>query len=303
MDFARLRTLRELAMRKTMAAVADALFISPSAVSQQITQLEHEAGLVLVERRGRGVKLTSAGQKLVEHANHIMSILEEAKTDLAAMKLVVAGELRVAAFPSVAAALVMPTMTRLMEAYPKLELTFSEMEPTDGLAALRAWQADVALIDDLTVSPALRENTIDTIEIAVDSLYVMLPATHHLAARKSIHLADLQNEKWALDNASNAYGETIIRECRAAGFEPKVNAHWNGFEVALALVESGCSISVLPGLRMHRVKQFRGRVVMRGVSPAMPRRILLAFRRGERRNPAIAAFADALQEAARHLSE
>ena len=78
MDVARLRTLRELALRQTMAAVAEALRVSPSAVSQQIAQLETEAGLQLIERRGRRVRLTQAGQRLVSHAERVIAALEEA---------------------------------------------------------------------------------------------------------------------------------------------------------------------------------------------------------------------------------
>ena len=70
MDLARLRALRELSIRKTMAAVAEALYISPSAVSQQIALLEQEVGLDLIERRGRGVELTPAGKQLVARAEH-----------------------------------------------------------------------------------------------------------------------------------------------------------------------------------------------------------------------------------------
>lgn len=301
MDFGRLRALRELALRKTMAAVAEALFISPSAVSQQITQLEAEAGLALVERRGRGVNLTPAGLRLVEHTNRIMAALEEAKTDLAAMKQVVAGELRVAAFPSVAAVLVPPTIAALADLHPELRVSFHEMEPTDGLAALRAWQTDIALIDDLTVPPSQLEANVETMQITTDTLFAMLPAAHPLAAKKSVHLSDLRHDSWALDTASNAYGEMIVRECRARGFEPNIRGYCNGFEVVLAFVESGRTVSVLPGLRVHRVKHYRGRVAMRRVSPALPRKILLAFRRGELRNPAIAAFVRELQGIAKRL--
>nr|WP_246727635.1 LysR family transcriptional regulator [Rhizobium laguerreae] len=101
MDFFRLRTLRELSRRETMAAVADALGISSSAVSQQIAQLEDEVGIPLVERRGRGVTLTPAGQRLVVHADRIFGIVEEAKTDIAELQNIVAGDLRIAAQPSV----------------------------------------------------------------------------------------------------------------------------------------------------------------------------------------------------------
>ena len=113
MDIARLRTLRELSLRHTMAAVAEALRISPSAVSQQIGLLEAEAGLPLIERRGRRVRLTQAGQRLVLHAERVIAVLEAAKTELAELKQAVTGELRVAAFSSVAAALIPQTMKAL----------------------------------------------------------------------------------------------------------------------------------------------------------------------------------------------
>jgi len=88
-----------------MAAVAEALFLTPSAVSQQIAQLEEEAGVKLIERQGRGVRLTKAGEVLVEHTERMLLVLDEAKSDLAQIKREVAGVIRVAAFPTVAAAL------------------------------------------------------------------------------------------------------------------------------------------------------------------------------------------------------
>lgn len=299
MDFGRLRTLRELALRKTMAAVAEALFISPSAVSQQITQLEYEAGVPLVERRGRGVKLTPAGEQLAMHAERIIAALEEAKTDLAELKRIVAGELRVAAFPSVAAVLIPATMKTLRNLHPQLRISFDEMEPTDSLAALRAWQTDVALIDNLTVPPELLEANIETIAIGEDTLYAMLSSGSRCAAKKVIRLGDLREESWALDRASDAYGSLIIRECRAAGFEPEINGNCKGFEVVLALVAAGCSVSVVPGLRAHRIRGVRGKVVVRRIVPEIRRKISIAFRRGESRNPAVSALVQKLQERAK----
>src|SRR2546427_3828527 len=105
MDIARLRALRELSIRQTMAAVADALYLTPSAVSQQIAQLEEEVGVQLTERQGRGVRLTRAGEVLVGHAERIMIALDEAKSDLAELKRAISGVLRVAAFSTVTAAL------------------------------------------------------------------------------------------------------------------------------------------------------------------------------------------------------
>lgn len=285
-------------MRQTMAAVAEALRVSPSAVSQQIAQLETEAGTQLIERRGRRVRLTQAGQRLVTHAERIIAALEDAKTDLAEMRQAVAGELRVAAFSSVAAALIPQVMKALERRHTQLSIVIDEMEPADSLAALRAWQTDVALIDDLTVPASVPEPNIERIPILEDRLYAVLPNGHPLAARPKIAIADLRQERWAMDTAFNTYSDVIIRACQAAGFDPIVNGKCSGFEVVRRLIEQGCSVAILPGLR---VRGRAGRFHVRKLTPEIRRTIFVAFRRGERRNPALAAFLEQLEKSAKAL--
>jgi DNA-binding transcriptional LysR family regulator len=298
MDLARLRTLRELSVRQTMASVADALFISPSAVSQQIAQLEQEAGVQLIERRGRGVRLTSAGKALVGHAERIIAIIEEAKTDLAEVRNIIGGEIRVAAFPSIATSVVPGVMHRLEERHPNLQILLEEMEPADGIAALRGWQVDVALIDDLTDSPDVAELNLETVPLLTDELYAMLPNSHALATKREIRLADLKDERWALDLAPNTYSQFLIRSCQTLGFTPVVNGRCNSFDVIIAMVEAGCSISVMPGLRLRHVQ---GRFATAPIAPDIQRRISIAFRHGELRNPSIAALVFELQREAQSL--
>lgn len=294
MDISRLRALRELAKRKTMAAVAEALFVSASAVSQQISQLEDEAGVPLIMRRGRGVRLTEAGERLVAHAEKIIGILEEAKTDLAELKKIVAGEVRLAAFPSIASTLAPAAMQEVEANHPRLRVVLNVMEPMEGLAALRAWQTDVAIVDDLTVDPSSADRNVEKTYLCNDRLYAILPVDHPLARQDSIHLNELSDAKWALDVASNKYSEVIMDACHLAGFDPIVNAYCNGFEVVVSLIEAGCSVSVMPGLRL---KSYRGEVVSVPVVPEISRQIFAAVRVGETRNPSIAAVLHALNGA------
>lgn len=275
-----------------MASVANALLISPSAVSQQISLLEAEAGVELVERRGRGVALTPAGARLAEHAGRVVGILEEARTDLAELKRVVAGELRVAAFPSVAASLIPRTMMALQARYPALRTTFEELEPAEGLAALRAWQTDVAIVDDLTTTSVLASDGIVTVHLLDDALFVLMSATNPLSDRPFVTYADLRDERWALDTTSNDYSAVIVQSCREAGFEPVINGNCHGFEVVRALVAAGCSISVQPGLR---VRDNAGGLCVKEIRPAVVRRISVAYRRGEMRNPGVKVLVDELR--------
>ncbi len=272
--------------------------LSPSAISQQLSQLEGEAGVQLINRRGRGVTLTPAGERLALHAERVMQVLGEAKAELAEFKRVVAGELRVAAFPSVAALLIPNTLRAMGEKYPLLQVTFEELEPTAGLSALRAWQADVAVIDDLTLTKNNPEAVVEMVQITEDSLYVLLPTNHPLVALEHVPIEALRGERWAFDTASSAYADLIVNRCRAAGFEPLVNAKSNSFQIVEGLVRMGCSVSILPGFR---IRGRHGGICVRKVVPEIRRKIFAAYRRGERRNPAIAAIVSQLEADASRL--
>ena len=285
MDLNRLRALRELSTRGTMAAVAETLHLTPSAVSQQIAQLEDEAGLPLTERRGRGIRLTHAGEVLAQHAERVMAVLDAARSALAEIRGEVAGEVRIAAFPSAAAALLPRAINALRRSHPRLEPVLVELEPAEGLAALGSWQADLALVDDLSLASGARAGILRT-ALADDSLVALLPARHALAGRESVSVADLASESWAMDSTSSSYAQFIIGLCRRAGFEPRINAHCRGFEMVAAFVAAGCSVSVIPGLR--RTQAQRG-VAMVELRPRVRRQISIAYRSGERRHPVIQA--------------
>lgn len=287
MDIARLRALRELSIRKTMAAVAEALYVSPSAVSQQISLLEDELGISLIERRGRGVVLTLAGQQIVKRAERVFIELESARADIAELKKVVAGELRVAAFPSVAAAIVAGTVHELSRLHPRLTIQFEEMEPPESLAALRSWQTDVAIVDDLNVPPGVLDPNIETIPLTEDVFNVMVSRDHHLAESATVTLADLRDERWALDTASPTYTRMLNDACQGAGFNPNIVARCKGFEVTIALIRKGYAISILPGLRASYDLED---VWVCKVLPEIRRKISIAFRKGEKHNPALQIF-------------
>lgn len=296
MDVGRLRALRELSVRKTMAAVAEALYVSPSAVSQQISLLEQEAGIELIERRGRGVELTVAGRQLVERANRIFAELESARADIAELKKVVSGELRVAAFPSVAAALMPRTIRDLRRLHPQLVLQFDEMEPEEALTALRSWQTDVALIDDLNVPPGALDPNIAVLPLMEDVFNVMMARDHRLAGQASVTLEDLRGKSWVSDTASATYARMLTEACQEAGFTPNIIARCKGFEVSIAMIREGCAIAILPGLRGSLDLED---VWVCRLAPEIRRRISIAYRKGEKRSPALQAFITQISAQAR----
>src|SRR3954468_19392083 len=143
LDLRRLRLLRELNERGTIAAVADALQFTPSAVSQQLAQLEREAGVRLLERVGRGVRLTDAALVLVEHADALLERAALAEADLAAASGTVAGRGRMAGFESVLLRIVLPAMAKLAEDAPRLRCEVVESEPEESLPALARGDVDL----------------------------------------------------------------------------------------------------------------------------------------------------------------
>lgn len=298
MDFARLRALRELSNRQTMTAVADVLCLTPSAVSQQLAQLEAEVGVPLTERRGRGVKLTHAGEVLVGHVERVLTVLDEAKSELAQIREEIAGTLRVAAFATAAAALLPPVIQALRAAYPRLQVTLVEMEPAEGLAALGSWSTDIAIVDDLGGRPARGGQTVKHVPLIDDELHVILATGHRLARKKTLGLAELKDEEWALDSASSVYGEFVLGLCRRAGYAPRVSAECLGSEIIAAMVSSGCAVSIIPGLRLG---QMRGAFAAVPLRPRVHRHISAAFRQGERTHPAIRVFVEQLLRTAKSL--
>ena len=153
LDLRRLRLLRELRDRGTIAAVADALRFTPSAVSQQLAVLEREAGVPLLERAGRGVRLTDAALVLAGHAEGLLERAAVAEADLAAASGDVAGRGRVAAFQSVSLHLAIPALASLRRTAPRLRCELVESEPEQALPALALGDVDLVLGDEWQHQP------------------------------------------------------------------------------------------------------------------------------------------------------
>ncbi|MDG4889900.1 MULTISPECIES: LysR substrate-binding domain-containing protein [unclassified Mesorhizobium] len=298
MDIQRLKTLRELAVRGTMAAVSEILRISPSAVSQQISLLEEEVGAALVERRGRGVSITPAGNVLVQHAERILAVMEEAKTDLAAIRAQVAGQLSIASFPSIGASLLPPAIRQMQLEYPALVVSAIELEPLAALAALRSWQCDIAVVDDITLKQSKDAPNLETFPIYQDQLVAIVRRDHALAQKRAISIYDLKDECWAIDTRPNTFSDALLAMCNEKGFQPRIVARFDETDVTWAMVAHGCAIAVVPQIRT--LVNHSGLAAV-PLSPPLGRGILLAIRNGENRRPSVKTMIESLKHHARHL--
>src|SRR3954452_4238247 len=198
LDLHRLRLLHELHERGTIAAVAEALRFTPSAVSQQLAVLEREAGVPLLERAGRGVRLTDAALVLVQHAGALLERAELAQAELAAAAGKVAGRGRIASFQSVALRIAIPAMQALARDAPDLRCELVEGEPEQSLPALALGDVDLVLADEWDHQPHPRPAGISRHELRRDPVQVVLPDGHPAAGprRRAVRLADLADAVW-----------------------------------------------------------------------------------------------------------
>ncbi len=298
MNLTRLLALYQLHLRKSVTQAALAMHLTPSAVSQHISMLEQEYGIRLVERQGRGLKLTMAGQEMVLHAGRILDELQAARASMAHLKDNVTGSLTICSFPS-AGTVILPAVTRsLAEAYPMLTVLSRELEPEEGLVALRAWEVDMAVVDDVIIDPVPDEQ-IEVLPLMEDEFVVMLPADHPLAKKQTVPVKALQNERWVNDAwASNSYTDVVIKQCREQGFTPKFIALCKDYTMASTFVRESNAVFMLAGLR--RLCPSEG-VVFRRLEPVLKRSISVVLRRSEHKAPAIQAALDHLKKRAEEL--
>jgi len=300
LDVRRLRLLRELHHRGTLAAVADALAYTPSAISQQLALLEREAGVALLERVGRGVRLTEAAIGLVEHTEAVLARLEQAEAELAGASGGPRGRLRIAAFQSAIWALVAPSLGPLGERHPDLRCELVEWESDDVFALVRSGDVDVAVAEEYDHAPRRRDPTTERRELCLDPILVALPARHPLArAGGPVPLGALAQERWATAMADTAFGDMLARICRAeGGFEPDVRHRANDIRTLAQLVRLGDAVALLPGL--GRGDAGEG-VALRELEAPLSRRLFAAFRAGGGRRPALVAVLEALEARAEAL--
>lgn len=301
LDLRRLRLLRELAHRGTINAVASALQYSPSAVSQQLALLEREAGVPLLERVGRNVRLTAAAQILVGHADALLARVEEAEADLEATAEQITGTVRIAAIQSAGLYLLAPALELIARDHPALRLEVTDDESETSMPTLALGGHDVVLGDEYAFHPRPPDDRLTRETLLEERFRIMLPAAHPQAAHGGpVPLASLKHDAWAAGKEPGFYSELTIRACRAlGGFEPDIRHRSNDLLMLLTLVAHGQCVTLLPDLvRPDREPN----AVARDVAEVpLTRTVYGAFRRGSERRPAISAVLAALRETAAGL--
>ncbi|MBF8187089.1 LysR family transcriptional regulator [Nonomuraea sp. K274] len=296
LDLNRLKALHAVHLYGSVGAAAEVLMVTPSAVSQQIAKLERETGARLMERSGRGVRLTDAAGLLAEHAERILSLVETAEADFEALRGEVVGRMTVAAFPTAARGIMPDALAALHDRYPDLRIQLNEREPERVLREVTRGQLDLGVIQDWLNRPMAMPEGLSRATLIDDIADVAVPASHPLAGDKELELADLHGERWISSSPGTVCHDWLVFTLRNASVEPVIGCMADEYPTQLALVAAGLGCAIVPRLGRDCVPDGVRLVPIR---PRQSRRIYAVWRTDEGRRPAIKAMVDALAEASR----
>ncbi|WP_369180917.1 LysR family transcriptional regulator [Streptomyces mutabilis] len=292
-EIRKLRILRTLRERGTVTATAEALNMTPSAVSQQLTNLSRQLGVELLRARGRRVELTDAARLVLRHAEAVFEQLERADAELAAYVHGDAGEVRVGAFSTAVPALVVPAVTALRTTHPGVSVRVRETEAQEAYELLAAGDVDLAL-SLAAQAPTAADPRFTRVPLLADPLDVALPDGHPLSRLEGLRLADLAAEPWIF-GGSGPWSDITRAACETAGFRPHRAHSAAGWTAILAMVEAGMGVALVP--RMAAVP--RAGVAMRELRTDRPvRHVVAAVRKGAGEGAAVGTVLTALRTVA-----
>jgi DNA-binding transcriptional LysR family regulator len=247
LDLRRMRALREVASRGSLSAAAEALGYTQPAISQQITALEREAGIRLLERGTRPARLTDAGWALVAHADALLARLDDAEHELDEIKGLRAGRLRLASVSTALATLVPRALAVFTERHPHVRVSVVEDQLHGVIARLARWELDLGLIYE---HEALPEPTVDLERVALfdEPFELLLPHNHRFANRRLLRLDQLSEETWI--GGLGAYQRILLHSCQNAGFEPRIAYNTDDYRAVQAFVAAGLGVAILPRLTL-----------------------------------------------------
>lgn len=293
LDVRRLRLLRELSIRGTLAEVAEALQYSPSSVSQQLALLEKEVGVELLRKTGRRVQLTPQAEVLVAHTAQLLETMEQAEADLAASLTTVTGTVKIAVFQSAALALMPETLTRMTREYPEVRIEMIQREPETALHETWARDFDLVIAEQYPGHAAPRYPELDRIKLTTDAIRLAVPASDGGADIRTIE--DTADLAWVMEPRGAASRHWAEQACRSAGFEPDVRFETADLQAQIRLIESGNAVALMPDL----VWTGRGTTARLLELPGRPHRtIFTSVRRSSAKRPAILAARETLAAAA-----
>jgi DNA-binding transcriptional LysR family regulator len=276
-DVRRLKVLQAVVETGSVAAAAIRLNYTPSAVSQQMSTLERETGVQLLERVGRGVRPTEAALLLCEHTSRVFASIKDAEDALVALRAGQSGRLRLGSFPSASSSLIPGALAAFRVLHPHVVLEFVVAEPDEVLTGVREGLLDVAVTTMMT-APSEFSDGLDYHYLLSDEYRVVLPRTHSLSSTRNIDLESLATENWVGVSSCPNHCQRVVEDaCEVAGFRPTYALEADEYPTALGFVAAGIGVALVPLLALG--DSLRGDVSVHRVNGAQPVRHVWAVTR------------------------
>jgi DNA-binding transcriptional LysR family regulator len=289
-DIRRLVLIRDLAEHGTLGAVSELHGITSSAVSQQLRALEQEVGSTLLRREGRVLRLTYAGQVLVRHASKVLHALDEAESAVAATQGTVVGTLTLVGFRTAVAALAGPLFERLRRENPEVKLRVVTAIKGPALKALQTEEADLAITYYYSFRGQVLPVGVESEFLAADPLVLLTPPGLHTDIGEQ-GLRRLAEADWIAASEGAPSIDSLVYNCRAAGFTPQIVHRIDSFPGMAKLVEAGAGVTIVPKLA---VPPELSHLVAASLDHGT-RQISVSYRQGAARRPIVAAVLRALR--------
>lgn len=254
----------------SFTAAADRLYLSQSAVSQQMAILEREVCVPLMERVPRGIRLTPAGKLLAERAKSLLNMMSSIEQEM--HRLVDRpARVRLGAFPTAGAHLIPLAVKAYRQRHPDAQIVILPAQVGDVAAKLRDGEIHVGLGWDYDFAPRPDDEGLQRVHLLDDPLRLVLPAGHPLAERSELALLDLAEEPWVVRSHRAPYADAFEAMCRIAGFEPDIVFRTDDYQSVQGLVAAGIGAAVVPELSLAAQ---RPDIVIRPLAaPRLSRRI------------------------------
>ena len=285
LDVTRLRVIDAVARHGSVTAAAKELHYAQPSVTHHLARLEAETGAQLLQRVGRGIRLTPAGQLLADRAAEIIGRIEAADAELSAHVGLTAGRVRLAGYSSAIASLVPRAVAALAGTHPGLQISITDAHPPDALELLRTGKIEVAITfryDETEAEPP----GVRLHHLLDDPLYV-------LSSRQEPTLAALRDTTWIA--GCDRCRMHLLALCADEGFEPRIGYVSDDMVVMQELVAAGLGVTTMPGLAL---RAHRSDGIVASELPGSPRHVYAATYGEPPDPPAVVALLSALAEAA-----
>jgi DNA-binding transcriptional LysR family regulator len=245
LNLVHLKVLAAVARQGSVTEAAKELHYSQPSVSHHLARLEAATGAKLIQRVGRGIRLTPEGRLLADRATEIVGRVEAASNELAAQIGLKSGHVRLAGFSSALSTIVPTAAARLADLHPGLELSLTDRHPDEALRLLRHGEIDVALIFRYADTP-VEDEGLRLVHVVDDPIYLV-------SRRSGESIADHRRSAWI--GGCERCQDELVALCRRADFTPRIAFVSDDMVVMQSFVAAGMGVTILPGLalRAHRL--------------------------------------------------